>query len=216
MSDDASPERDEGLMNAVDAEAAEDRTLLGRAQKGELHAFEALVERNRDKVYALALRMTRSEADAAEITQDTFLSAYQHLDSFRGDAAFGSWVHRIAANNALMRLRHRRVVQAAEDELKTPEFNDRGTLLEPTSAEWTRNGEEKALDRELGEAIRKATDALPDGYREVFLLKDVEGLSYEQISEITRDSVAAIKSRLHRARLSLREAIEAFYNEGAG
>src|SRR6516164_8899451 len=104
----------------------DDRELLTRAQAGDMSAFEALVGRHEDKVYGLALRMTRSEADAAEITQDTFLSAYQHLAEFRGEAAFGSWVHRIAANNALMRLRRQKVVQAAEEEMKSPEFNERG------------------------------------------------------------------------------------------
>lgn len=202
-----------GERHELQDEAAEDAVLLSRAQAGELAPFESLVERHRDKVYALALRMMRSEADAAEITQDTFLSAYQHLGDFRGEAAFGSWVHRIAANNALMRLRHRKVVQAAEEELKSPEFNERGTLMDHPSPEWTRTGEQMALDRELGEAIRRGTDALPDGYREVFLLKDVDGLSYEEIAELTGASVAAIKSRLHRARLALREAIDAYYND---
>jgi len=190
----------------------EDRQLLARAQDGDVSAFEALVDAHRDKVYGLALRMTRSDADAAEITQDTFLSAYQHLKEFRGDAAFGSWVHRIAANNALMRLRHRRVAQAAEQELQGPEFTERGSLAEYPLSDWSRDAEGKALDAELGTAIQQAADQLPQGYREVFLLKDVEGLSYEQISEVTGDSIPAIKSRLHRARLALREAIDAFYN----
>ncbi|WAM25516.1 RNA polymerase sigma factor [Myxococcus sp. NMCA1] len=190
----------------------EDRQLLSRAQDGDVSAFEALVDAHRDKVYGLALRMTRSEADAAEITQDTFLSAYQHLRDFRGDAAFGSWVHRIAANHALMRLRHRRVAQAAEQELQGPEFTERGSLADYPQTDWSRDAEEKALDAELGSAIQQASDRLPEGYREVFLLKDVEGLSYEQIAEATGDSIPAIKSRLHRARLALREAIDAFYN----
>ncbi|AEI64754.1 RNA polymerase sigma factor [Corallococcus macrosporus] len=190
----------------------EDRELLSRAQDGDVSAFEALVDAHRDKVYGLALRMTRSEADAAEITQDTFLSAYQHLKDFRGDAAFGSWVHRIAANHALMRLRHRRVAQAAEQELQGPEFTERGSLADYPQTDWSRDAEEKALDAELGTAIQQASDRLPEGYREVFLLKDVEGLSYEQIAEATGDSIPAIKSRLHRARLALREAIDAFYN----
>lgn len=195
-----------------DASQEEDRQLLSRAQAGDMDAFEALVEAHRDRVYALALRMTRSEADAAEITQDTFLSAYQHLQDFRGEAAFGSWVHRIAANHALMRLRHRRVVQAAEEELQGPEFTVGGSLAEYPQRDWSRDAEGKALDAELGRAIQQATDRLPEGYREVFLLKDVEGLSYEQIAETTGDSIPAIKSRLHRARLALREAIDAFYN----
>lgn len=192
--------------------SGEGDALLRRAQDGDQEAFEALVEREQDKVYGLALRMTRSEADAAEIAQDTFFSAYQHLKDFRGQAAFGSWVHRIAANNALMRLRHRRVVEKSEEALDEPAFTRMGLLRRPPQ-QWERPADEQALDAELGQAIERATDRLPEGYREVFLLKDVEGLSYEQIAEITGDSVAAIKSRLHRARLSLREAIDGFYSE---
>ncbi len=191
----------------------DDRTLLTRAQGGDMSAFEALVARHEDKVYGLALRMTRSEADAAEITQDTFLSAYQHLAEFRGEAAFGSWVHRIAANNALMRLRRQKVLDIVSDDLAGPEFTDRGSLAEVPESDWSKRADDKILDDELGRAIQVATDALPEGYREVFLLKDVEGLSYEEISEMVGISVPAVKSRLHRARLALREAIDAFYKE---
>jgi len=195
------------------AEIDVDRELLTHAQAGDISAFEKLVERHRDRVFGVALRITRSEADAAEITQDTFLSAYEHLNEFRGEAAFGSWVHRIAANHALMRMRHQNVVQAAGEEMKSPEFDERGSLAEYPASDWSRRADEKALDAELGLAIQTATDRLPEDYRQVFVLKDVEGLSYEQISEITGDSIPAIKSRLHRARLSLREAIDRFYNE---
>jgi RNA polymerase sigma-70 factor (ECF subfamily) len=196
-----------------DAAALEDRALLGRAQDGEVEAFESLVERHKDRLYGLALRMTRSEADAAEVVQDTFLAAYQNLKRFRGEAAFGSWVHRIAANNALMRLRHQRVVEAAGEELASPEFTERGSLAEVPEEDWSRRADEKVLDEELGRAIRQATDSLPQGYREVFLLKDVEGMSYEEIAEMMGISVPAVKSRLHRARLALREKIDAFYKE---
>jgi RNA polymerase sigma-70 factor, ECF subfamily len=115
---------------AMSDAAVEDRALLDRAQDGDMEAFEALVERHEDRLYGLALRMTRSEADAAEVVQDTFLAAYQNLKNFRGEAAFGSWVHRIAANNALMRLRHQRVVDAVTEELRAPEFTERGSLAE--------------------------------------------------------------------------------------
>jgi RNA polymerase sigma-70 factor, ECF subfamily len=197
----------------TDTTVEDDHTLLARAQAGDMSAFEALVDRHEDKVYGLALRMTRSEADAAEITQDTFLSAYQHLADFRGEAAFGSWVHRIAANNALMRLRRQRVLDIVSEDLAGPEFTDRGSLAEVPESDWNRRADDKILDEELGRAIQEATDALPEGYREVFLLKDVEGLSYEEISEMVGISVPAVKSRLHRARLALREAIDAFYKE---
>jgi RNA polymerase sigma-70 factor (ECF subfamily) len=198
----------------TDTTVQDDRTLLARAQGGDMSAFEELVGRHEEKVYGLALRMTRSEADAAEITQDTFLSAYQHLAEFRGEAAFGSWVHRIAANNALMRLRRQRVLDiVSDDQLEGPEFTERGSLAEAPETDWSRRADDKILDEELGRAIQEATDALPEGYREVFLLKDVEGLSYEEISEMVGISVPAVKSRLHRARLALREAIDAFYKE---
>ena len=196
-----------------DSAALEDRALLDRAQLGDVGAFESLVERHQDRLYGLALRMTRSEADASEVVQDTFLAAYQNLKHFRGEAAFGSWVHRIAANNALMRLRHRRVVEAATEELQAPEFTERGSLAEIPEIDWSRRADEKILDEELGRAIRQGTDSLPEGYREVFLLKDVEGLSYEEIAEMMAISVPAVKSRLHRARLALREKIDAFYKE---
>jgi RNA polymerase sigma-70 factor (ECF subfamily) len=196
-----------------DATLQDDQTLLARAQVGDISAFEELVGRHEDKVYGLALRMTRSEADAAEITQDTFLSAYQHLGEFRGEAAFGSWVHRIAANNALMRLRRQRTLEVVNEDLAAPEFTERGSLAETPEADWSRRADDKILDEELGRAIRQATDTLPEGYREVFLLKDVEGMSYEEISEMLGISVPAVKSRLHRARLALREAIDSFYKE---
>jgi RNA polymerase sigma-70 factor (ECF subfamily) len=191
----------------------DDRELLARAQAGDMSAFESLVSRHEEKVYGLALRMTRSEADAAEITQDTFLSAYQHLGEFRGESAFGSWVHRIAANNALMRLRRQKVLDIVSDDLAGPEFTERGSLADGPDSDWSKRADDKVLDDELGRAIRVATDALPEGYREVFLLKDVEGLSYEEISEMVGISIPAVKSRLHRARLALREAIDAFYKE---
>ena len=132
----------------------DDRELLARAQAGDMSAFEALVSRHEDKVYGLALRMTRSEADAAEITQDTFLSAYQHLNEFRGESAFGSWVHRIAANHALMRLRRRRSWTSSSDELAGPEFTERGALAECPDSDWSKRADEKVLDAELGQAIQ--------------------------------------------------------------
>lgn len=194
-------------------EADVDRELLKQAQGGDIASFEQLVDRHKERVYGLAHRMTKSEADAAEIVQETFLSAYQNLDTFRGDAAFGSWVHRIAANHALMRLRHKRVVAAAEEEIRSgPEFTERGFYVEYPQNDWSRRADERALDAELGQAIGQATEQLPEAYREVFLLKDVEGLSYEEIAEITKVSVPAVKSRLHRARLALRDAIDRFYN----
>lgn len=193
-------------------DATADDLLLQQARAGDVAAFERLVELHRDRVYGLALRMVRTEADAAEITQEAFLSAWRNLGTFKGEntAAFVGWLNRIAANQTLMRLRHRKVANQVEESLETPHFNARGSLIEEV-ADWHSDALSQTLDAELSKAISQATDALPEGARQVFLLKDVEGLSYEEISEITGDSVPAIKSRLHRARLAMRAAIDAFY-----
>jgi len=190
---------------------SEDSELLARAQQGDTAAFEALVERHRGRVYGLARRMLNSDDDAAEVLQESFISAYRNLPNFRGDAQFGSWVYRIAANHALMRLRHRKVVNQVESPLDEPTFNDRGSLMDGVSD--FKDAEGEAMDAELRRAIEQATETLGPEYKEVFVLKDLEGLSYEEIAEITGASVAAIKSRLHRARLSLRSAIDHFYED---
>lgn len=206
-----------GRLPARDMSSAppldDDLQLVARARAGEVEAFEELVERYRDRVYGLALRLLRTEADAAEITQEAFLSAWQSLGSFRGDAAFGTWLQRIAANRALMVLRTRKVRQAAREHLEGPGFTDEGELAQLPAPRWAKRADERVLERELGKAIQEATDALPEGYREVFLLKDVEGLSYEAIGELTDSSVSAVKSRLHRARLALRQRIDQYYRE---
>jgi RNA polymerase sigma-70 factor (ECF subfamily) len=187
----------------------EDSALAMAAQGGDVGAFERLVERHRGRVYGLALRMLNSPEDAAEVLQEAFISAYRNLGSFRGDAQFGSWLHRIAANHALMRLRHRRVVRDVEAPLEEPTFNERGSLVDEVAE--VKDAEGQAMDHELRRAIEEAAARLGDEYREVFVLKDLEGLSYEEISELTGASVPAVKSRLHRARLALRAAIDRFY-----
>ncbi|MBL8954193.1 MAG: sigma-70 family RNA polymerase sigma factor [Myxococcaceae bacterium] len=194
---------------------ASDDELLLRARKQDVTAFEELVERTQDRVYGVALRILHSDAEAAEVTQETFLSAWRSLHQLSGDS-FGHWVHRIAANRALMRLRHQKVANQVEESMESPQFNARGSLIE-TVADWAPTAEGASLDAELRRAIEEASKALPEAAQRVFLLHDIEGLDYQQISEITGDSVPALKTRLHRARLSMRAAIDRFYAEkGAG
>lgn len=193
----------------------EDSVLLLRAQAGDVSAFEQLVERHQQRVFSMASRMLRSDDDAAEVVQEAFLAAYKKLPDFRGESAFGSWVYRIAANFALMRLRHRKVSAHIEEPEGTPTFNERGSLIDDV-ADWSRDALDHTLDAELRKAIDEATAKLPEDHRQVFLLRDVEGLSYEEIATATGDSVPAIKSRLHRARLAMRAAIDRFYADRAG
>jgi len=204
---------EEDVDNSPEAQhdGARERDLFLRAQEGEMSAFEQLVARHRDGVYALALRLTRSETRAAEITEESFLSAYLQLKELRNEAQFAAWLHRSAANTAVTGFVRVDAAQSAEDELKLPQFNERGSLAQYPETDWSRRAEEPGLNGELRRAIQDATDRLPLAHREVLLLKDVMGLGYEEIAEICRDSVHAIKRRAHEARLSLREEIDRFY-----
>ena len=193
--------------------------LFSRAQNGEMSAFEQLVARYRDGVYGLALRLTRSETRAAEIAEESFFSAHSRLKELRSEAQFAAWVHRIAANAVATGFVGVDAAQSAEEELKLPQFNERGSLAQYPETDWSRRAEEPGLNGELRRAIEAATDRLPLAHREVLLLKDVMGLGYEEIAEICRDSVHAIKRRAHEARLSLREEIDRFYTgnqDGSG
>jgi RNA polymerase sigma-70 factor (ECF subfamily) len=196
------------------AKIAQDADLIISARNGDVAAFEALVARYRSRVYSLALRMLQNPTDAEEVVQETFFSAYQNLPNFRGEAQFGSWLHRICANFCLMRLRHQKVVNSATEDLVTPEFDDRGHLVVGEGTDWSRRADERVMDAELREAIEKAVAKLPPEHRAVFLLKDTEDLSYEEIAEAVGASVPAVKSRLHRARLALRQAIDEFFADG--
>jgi len=193
-----------------------DRELVERAQKGDGAAFAQLVDRHQRQLYRLALRMTGSEADAQEVLQEAFLNAYQKLPLFRGEAQFSSWLYRIAANSALMRLRRkRRAPDTLSDqplELSGPRFSAEGYLEPTSSSDWSQRADEKMMSGELGTAINKAVQELPADYRTVFLLKDVDGLSNEDIANALDLTVPAVKSRLHRARLALREKLGEFFD----
>jgi len=197
---------------ATDASAGEE-ALVARAKGGDYEAFEELVERHEEKVFRLALRFMRNEAEAQEVTQDALLSAWKHLGDFKGESQFGSWLHRVTANTALMRLRS----QGRRRETSTEDV-DESTLESLVSehgarGDWSRRPDELALSAELRRHIQAAVDALPELYREVFLIRDVEGLSTEETGELLGLSVPAVKTRLHRARLALRDAIDAYFEK---
>lgn len=194
--------------------ASDDRELVDRFQRdGDRLAFEELVRRHRGRVYSLALRMMKNEEEALEIVQETFLSAFRNLPEFRGESQFGSWIHRIAANFALMRLRHRRVVDQVEEPLDglDESFDKDGRWDLFPSGMWGRRADQLALDGELREKLVAAVDSLPELYRAVFLLRDVEGLSYNEIAESLETTVSAVKSRLHRARIALRQELVEYF-----
>jgi len=200
-----------------------DDELIARARQKDFGAFEALLERYEDKVFRLAYRFVRNESDAKEILQDTFLSVWRKLDTFKGDSQFSSWVYRVAANTALMRLRtQRRHPQISTEDLP-PGFLDgfrsesgagEGLAHLPSPGEnWAKRPDEQLQSDELRRHIQSAVDALPELYRTVFLIRDVEGLSTEETAEVLGISVPTVKTRLHRARIALREAIAKYFNQ---
>jgi len=202
-------------VSTLPLDPAEDQALVARFQAGDRRAFEALVKRHQGRLYSVALRVTRSDSAALEIVQETLVQAFRKLPDFRGEAAVGSWLHRIAMNYALMHLRHRKVVDAVEEplEVEPGKFREDGHWDEPPTGLWGRRADHLLLDAELRERLLAAVETLPENYRLVFVLRDVEGLSYEEIGEATGTTVPSVKSRLHRARLALRESLAHYFDQ---
>ncbi len=190
-----------------------DKELVQRFKKGSLEAFEELVSRHESKVYNIAMRYTRSPEDTEEVVQDVFTTLYRKIDSFKGKSAFSSWLYRIVVNAAFMKLRKRKQGQAVsiEDLSSTArqQYVDMDYML-------GRQSEASTLDGELREVLEQAISRLPDQYRAVFILRDVDGLSNQEVSEILELSIAAVKSRLHRSRLMLRKKLQRYYDEYSG
>ncbi len=191
----------------------DDKVLLEALREGNPEAVEALFDRYHGKIYNLAMSIVKNESDAEEAVQDVFLTVVQKAHTFKGNSALYSWIYRICVNTCLMRLRGKRRHETVSIEDFMPVFTEDGmhaSLID----DWSKEVERKALDRELGEVIRKSTENLSEKYRVVFVLSDVEGLSNEETAKILGLSVPAVKSRLHRARLYLREQLSNYMKEG--
>jgi len=190
-----------------------DEELVARARAKDFGAFEQLLDRYEDKIFRLAYRFVRNETEAKEILQDTFLSIWRKLDTFKGDAQFGNWLYRVAANTALMRLRaQRRHPEVSTEELPVGYLDNYGQIP-PAGENWARRPDDELQSDELRRHIQSAVDVLPEIYRTVFLLRDVEGLSTEETGEILGISVPTVKTRLHRARIALRDTISGYFNK---
>ena len=188
--------------------AASDTDLVARAKAGELDAFEALTNRYEQRVYSLALRMLRQEQDAEDVTQQTFLSALENLDGFRGDAAFATWLLRIATHAALKVIRKRSGLDTVSLEETTEEADSYGAIPHPEYiADWRQSPEQLVERNEIQRLLDDALAKLDEKHRLVFLLRDVEGLSVKETAEALGLSEANTKVRLLRARLQLRELL---------
>jgi RNA polymerase sigma-70 factor, ECF subfamily len=187
------------------------KDTIDSAKTGSFEAFERLVDTFRHQVYGLARRLLQDEAEAADVAQETFFSAWKNLATYENSSPFKSWLLTIAANESLGRLRKRKVRQRFE-EPRFPQFNERESLIENV-ADFAPQSEDLALRQELREAIEAASSSLSPEYREVFLLRDIEGLSYEEVSRVTGLAMPNVKTRLHRARLAMRRSLNEFYEE---
>jgi RNA polymerase sigma-70 factor (ECF subfamily) len=187
---------------------SDDRSLLAAAAAGDGQALEALMSRYASRIYRLAYGITRSSGDAEEVVQDVFLQVVQKGAGFEGRAALGSWIYRITTNLSLNKRRgKRRELETSLDEM-LPRYNadghregDRAYLL----TDWSGTPERELLAGESRRILEEAIERLPDHYRAVLVLKDVEELANDEIAQIVGDTVAAVKTRLHRARMALRE-----------
>jgi len=188
----------------VDDEAA----IVAQARTGDAKAFNELLQRYERKIFRLALHITQNREDAEDVLQETFLKAYQHLDQFQGQSKFYTWIVRIAVNQALMKLRKRKSDRSVslDDTIDTGE----DTVAREIAA-WDENPEQQYGREELNQILTSAVDGLTPIYRAVFVLRDVDGLSTEETAEALELSVPAVKSRLLRARLQLRDKLTRYF-----
>jgi RNA polymerase sigma-70 factor (ECF subfamily) len=190
---------------AVSSQATIDEsTLVAQAREGDTVAFGELVRRYESKIFRLAQHITQNREDAEDVLQETFLKAYEHLDQFQGNSKFYTWIVRIAVNQALMKLRRRKADRSVslDETIDTGEDN-----IVREIAAWGEDPEERFSREELGELLDSAIKGLEPPYRSVFVLRDIEDLSTEETADALGLSIPAVKSRLLRARLQLREKL---------
>ena len=181
-----------------------DETLAARAAAGDNSAFETLVQRYQARVFRLACRLT-SDTEAPDVLQDTFLQVYRHLPSFRGESQFATWLYRIATNAALMHRRTNARRPAESLEAYLPQFEADGTHAATPAQLQVASCADELLDRQtLAAKARDAIARLPDTYREAFVLRDLEEMPTAHVAQVLGIESAAVRQRVHRARLMLR------------
>ena len=184
--------------------------FLRRLQAGDPVAFARFVEENQGKIYNLALRMLSDPQEAEDVLQETFLSAYKALPRFEGRSSLSTWLYRIASNASLMRLRKKQPDTVPIDE---PLTLDAGETIPRQFEDWSGIPEDQLLNSESRQVMDEAVAELPDPLRIVFILRDMEGLSTAEAGEVLGLSEGAVKTRLHRARLRLRERLSAYFSD---
>jgi RNA polymerase sigma-70 factor (ECF subfamily) len=186
----------------------DEQALVARAREGDAAAYNDLVGRYERKIFRLAKHITQNDEDAEDVLQETFLKAYEHLPDFQGQSKFYTWLVRIAVNESLMKLRKRKSDRTVP--LDEPVDTGEDTVVREIAV-WEENPEERYSREELGGILDEAIQSLKPAFRTVFVLRDIEELSTEETAEALGISVPAVKSRLLRARLQLREKLTRFF-----
>jgi RNA polymerase sigma-70 factor (ECF subfamily) len=196
------------IQPKVSEPISDELALVQRAKAGDVGAFEELVRRYDRNVFRIAQHITQNREDAEDVVQDAFLKAYNNLAQFQGQSKFYTWLVRIAVNEALMKLRRRRPERTVslDEEVKTEDDS-----VPREVADWSPNPEQQYTQAELRDILDRTIHGLPATFRTVFVLRDVEGLSTEETAEALDLSVPAVKSRLLRARLQLRERLNKYF-----
>lgn len=184
--------------------AFDEQELVSRSQAGDNEAFTALVERYQNRIFRLAKNITQNNEDAEDVLQEAFLKAYSHLDTFQRNAKFYTWIVRIAVNEALMKLRKRKTDRTVP--LDEPVDTGEETVNREIAV-WDDNPEQRYSQEEMQQILNQAVENLKPDFRAVFALRDIEELSTEETAEALSISIPAVKSRLLRARLALRESL---------
>jgi RNA polymerase sigma-70 factor (ECF subfamily) len=187
----------------------EDTALIEKVKKGGFGAFERIVLKYESRIYSHCVKFLNNQEDAEDVLQETFLQVYRSLDSFRGDSAFSTWLFKIATNGCLMRLRKRKKVDLVSID-KPMEFD--GSMVQREIVDWSKNPALMSGNDDLRATLDRIISDLPEDKRIVLIMKDVEGFSNVEIGQILNMTVAAVKSRLHRARLILREELTGYFN----
>jgi RNA polymerase sigma-70 factor (ECF subfamily) len=196
----------------IEQPVSEEMQLVRRAKRGDVQAFEELVRRYDRNVFRIAQHITQNREDAEDVVQEAFLKAYRNLAKFQEQSKFYTWLVRIAVNEALMKLRRKKPGRTVslDEEIKTEDDS-----LPREVADWSPNPEQMYNQAELREILTRTIQGLPAGFRTVFVLRDVEGLSTEETAQALELSIPAVKSRLLRARLKLRERLNRFFQKRA-
>jgi RNA polymerase sigma-70 factor (ECF subfamily) len=190
-----------------DSHEVDEAALVAGLKAGDEAAFDTAVRRYGPHLLAVARRFMGHEQDAQDVVQDAFLSAFKAIDRFQGDSKLSTWLHRIAVNAALMKLRSRKRNQERPIDDLLPKFNDDGHMAD-AAARWAVTHDTAVDSREMRELVRHAIDQLPDGYRTILLLRDIEGHNTEETAELLDITPGAVKTRLHRARQALRTLLD--------